>query len=183
MILASLLHESRGEKYILQAVGAGKSVCFPEREDTTDAMVARLMGLRIKQRFSRVTVRKWFRARFFYFRMGIRSKVRGFPSWYTIGDESVGKKGAMGSWSSIWKFGESLVHPFSREGDPFLKNLHIEPLFTWRKGEIHSLEENQLYCPYDGPVQPVIAQVFNKNALLRRPPGYVCPCCLGNFDL
>ena len=176
MFLASVLWASEGAKYILTALGHGGHYCsFPDRGDDTDQMVARLLGFRIRQKYSRATVRGWFRKNFYSFRRDLASLENGCLR-YTIGGDHVASGGGKKGCRSVWSFGVGLDRPFGEDGDPFLRNLHAEPLFPWMEDNPPALGQGQLYCPYDGAVLPVMARVSDGTAR------WLCPSCLGTFQ-
>lgn len=181
MFLASVLKASEGAKYIVTALGNGGQYCsFADRGDDTDLMVARLLGFRIKQKYSRVTVRCWLRKNFYSFRRDLTSRENGRLR-YAIGGITVRQGPATKGWRSLWSFGAGLARPFGRDGDPFLGNLHAEALFPWMEGNPPELGQGQLYCPYDGPVLPVMATISG-GSLQVDDTAWLCPSCLGTFQ-
>jgi hypothetical protein len=175
LFLASLL--SRSDRMILQCSAAPNQgfIYFSDKQDLPD-------GSLIKQRIAPKTVRARFREHFFRFRIGI-SSVEAACMNFSLGDQLIRKDKGRGT-KVFWSWAAILRHPFSRQGDPLLSRLHTVDLFPSSPKKLPG--SNQLFCPVDGWVTPVIGTARSPSWSWKMMCGrewkhHLCPQCLGSF--
>ena len=181
LFLAALLKRSEPAQQVIEVLDAkGVRRFLPELK--VDAVVFAGKGIRIKSRINRSTIRKIFSEKFYGFRKALSSSTP-LRNELSLGEHVVKSSNSDGN-QGIWNFGSKLTHPFSKEGDPLLDDLHKVSFFTWERT---SATKGIQYCPLDGPVNPM-------EAIMRTPPKswrlrcgrqwnfLLCSHCLGVFD-
>ncbi len=178
LFLAALLQRAGNARYILET---GDGAFVPEPAGVDDPESTETFA--VKSRISRATVRGWFRKRFFPFR---RMLANGRAPGHEV--RFMGKElRSPTRWkpNEPWKLGKSLKWPFERGFDPLLRELHKIPLLSWQ--EIRPLKNGEVFCPLDGPVVPVGAELISPPVTWERLCGrhwrvLLCPNCLGQFS-
>ena len=181
LFLAALLKRSEPAQQVIEVLDAkGVRRFLPELK--VDAVVFAGKGIRIKSRINRSTIRKIFSEKFYGFRRAISLDTL-LRNEITMGEQAVRPSNSLGS-KGLWNFGSKLTHPFSKEGDPLIAELHKVRFFSWARTAI--LIKGTLYCPLDGPVKPLEAGMKTPRESWRLMCGrqwsfLLCPHCLGVF--
>ncbi len=173
LFLAALLQRGGNTGYFVEIKGG---TIIPETECVERADV--------KSRISRATVRQWFREGYYPFRrMFVNGKGHGLVIRY-MGDELR----SASRWKSKepWALGKSLKWPFEKGRDPLLGNLHKIPLLEWE--DSLPLSKGEVYCPLDGQVLPVKAEIITDPITWKQLCGrhwrvLLCPHCLGQIQV
>ena len=137
----------------------------------------------VKARYKVATVRRWFQAGFYPFRKMLAS---GNASGLQIKWNGVELRSA-NRWKTKapWALGNSLKWPFEKGRDPLLGNLHKIPLLDWE--DSLPLSKGEVYCPLDGQVLPVKAEIITAPITWKHLCGRhwlvtLCPHCLGQIQ-
>lgn len=175
LFLASLLRRAGTAHYFfMQEDGA----IIPESEGVDDA--DQPAG---KLRIRRATVRRWFRDGFFPFRRMLASgDASGLVIKLNGADIRTARKWSFGQ---PWALGKTLKWPFEKGHDPLLNHLHQILMFDWQ--DSIPLSKGEVYCPLDGPVVPVKADLITAPITWKMLCGrhwrvLLCPHCLGQFQ-
>jgi len=180
LFLAALLKRSEPAQQIIEVLDAkGVRRFLPALKVDDSALSAK--EIRIKSRINRSTVRKIFSEKFYGFRKALSSNTL-LRNELSLGKHVVKSSQSDGS-QSLWNFGSKLTHPFSKEGDPLLAELH-KVRFSF--SEMTAATKDTLYCPVDGSVNPIVATMKTspESWLLRcgrQWSLWLCPNCLGIF--
>lgn len=184
LFLASLLSHAPSIRYFLSDRATGAVI--PLRDDLQDAMLETRKST--TQRIARSTIRQWFREVFFPFRKLLRLMDESEAEGLTIMVDASEMHNASG-WrcAEMQRLNENLKWPFSRQrqNDSLLDNLHTVSLMGW-EAEV-PLKESEVYCPVDGPVTPLTAEIMTPSLTWQSLCGrrwrlFVCPYCLGQFS-
>ena len=158
--------------------------------------VQSMHGYRIQSRIKAITIRKRIQDRYFSFRQFL---VKCLHDRFEILVDEV--------FLSIEDFGNTLKWPFQRDLDPLMLGFHTIRFFNWNhqngtpidpnvedgqhfQGDSPKLPdplpESMVYCPLDGPVQPLLVKLRTSAKSWRQLGGrewgfWVCPHCLGQF--
>ena len=180
LFLAMLLKRSEPAQQIIEVLDAkGMRQFLPELK--VDAVLFAAKGIRIRSRINRSTIRRIFSEKFYGFRRAISSGTL-LRNEFMLGEQVVKPSNSQGN-KGLWNFGSKLTHPFSKEGDPLLAELHKIRFFSW---EMTAATKDTLYCPVDGPVNPIEAMMKTAAESWRLRCGrqwsfLLCPHCLGVF--
>mgnify|MGYP007079334741 FL=1 len=146
-------------------------------------------------KFKRKTVLKWFTDSFYCYRSTLfRARKAGYR--FFIHNRGKAKEAAFEMLGSIFTddegldigqlatFARELRWPFDEEHDPLLSDISRIPLLAWEEAPLSS---DQLYCPLDGPVKPIVSWLSSPVRTWRALAGrewqfLLCPKCVGALE-
>lgn len=180
LFLATLLERSREADYILQCGPSGKNQEWIYLPDNHQELIPE--GFALKHRVSPQEVSLFFEECFFLFRRTVATRGRCEMS-LSIGGVEVRHAGSRGD-RPFWNFAARLDHPFTRDEDSLLENLHAGRLFDFP--ETKASGKTRFLCPVDGAVTAIEGKITNPRGVWRGLCGRewrvaLCPHCLGEL--